>query len=54
MSQPHGWHTLDIVCKGVFSIGVQRLLVGNRDGVGLTWRTVRVLLPPLFPVKEAS
>ncbi len=33
---PHGWHTLDIECKGVLSTGVDRMLVGKRVGVGLT------------------
>ncbi len=50
---PYGWHTLDIECKGVLSIGVWRLLVGNRVGVGLTRSTIRHLLPFLFPVKGA-
>ncbi len=51
---PHRWHTLDMECKGVFSIGIKRLLVGNRVGVGLTRSTIRPFLPSLFPVKGAS
>ncbi len=44
-----------IQSKGaVLSIGVKRLLVGNRVGVGLTPSIIRLLLPPLFPVKGAS
>ncbi len=37
--------TGDIECKGVLSIGVYRLLVGNRVSVGLTRSTTRPLLP---------
>ncbi len=32
----HQHHTLGIECKGVLSNGVDRMLVGNRVGVGLT------------------
>ncbi len=47
----HGWQTLG---KGVLSIGVYRLLVGNRVGVGLTRSTNWQLLPSLSPFKGAS
>ncbi len=49
-----GWHTLDIECKGVLSIGGVHLLVENRVGVGLTRSTIRHLLLSLFPFKGAS
>ncbi len=52
-NMPHGWHTIGIECKGVLSIGIYGLLVGNKVGVGLTWSSIRPLLPSLFPVKEA-
>ncbi len=48
MCLPHGWHALDIECKGMLSIGVLRLLVRNRFSVGLTQTTIRPLLPSLF------
>ncbi len=51
---PHGWHTLDIECKGVLSTVVDRMLARNRVGVGLTWSTISPLLPVSFLVKEAS
>ncbi len=51
---PHGWHTLDTECKGVLSIGVYRVLVGNRVGVDLARSTIRLLLPFLFPVKGVN
>ncbi len=44
-SLPHGRQTLRIECKGVLFNGVQKLLFGNRVGVGLTWTTIRPLLP---------
>ncbi len=53
-SLPFGHHTLGIECKGVLPTGVDRMLVGNRVGVGLTRSTIRHLLPSLFPVKGAS
>ncbi len=53
-NMPHGWQILGIECKDVLSIGVPRLLIGNRVGVGLTRSTIRHLLPSLFPVKGAS
>ncbi len=46
--------TLGIERKGVLSIGVLRLLVGNRVGVGLTRSAIRPLLPSLLPVRGAS
>ncbi len=50
---PHGWRTLGIQCKDVLSIGVDRMLVGNRVGLGLTWSNIRPLLPFVFPVRGA-
>ncbi len=38
----------------MLAIGVWKLLVGNRVDVCLTRGSIRLLLPPLFPVKGAS
>ncbi len=43
--QPHGWHTLGIECKGVLSTGVDRMLVGNWVGLGLTRSTINSFAP---------
>ncbi len=40
--------------KGVLSIGVLILLVGNRVGVGLARSTIRHLFSSYFPFKGAS
>ncbi len=40
-----GHHTLGIECKGVLSTGVDRMLVGNRVGVGLTRSTISFFAP---------
>ncbi len=40
-----GHHTLGIDCKGVMSTGVDRMLVGNRVGVGLTRSTINSFAP---------
>ncbi len=45
---PLGYHTLGIECKGVPSIGVDRMLVGNRVGVGLTRSTINSFAPILI------
>ncbi len=45
---------LSIKCKDVLSIGVKRLLVGNRVSLGFNRSTIRPLPPSLFPVKEAT
>ncbi len=50
----HGRHTLGIEGKGVLSIGVLRVVVGNRIGVGITLSAIRLLLPSYFPVTAAS
>ncbi len=42
---PLGHHTLSIECKGVLSTGVDRMLVGNRVGVGLTRSTISSFAP---------
>ncbi len=42
---PLGHHTLGIECKGVLSTGVDRMLVGNRVGVGLTRSTISSFAP---------
>ncbi len=42
---PLGHHTLGIECKGVLSTGVDRMLVGNRVGVGLTRSTINSFAP---------
>ncbi len=42
---PLGHHTLSIECKGVLSIGVDRMLVGNRFGVGLARSTISSFAP---------
>ncbi len=39
-SKPLGHHTLGIECKSVLSTGVDRMLVGNRVGVGLSRSTI--------------
>ncbi len=41
----NGHHTLGIECKGVLSTGVDRMLVGNRVGVGLTRSTISSFAP---------
>ncbi len=50
----HGRHTLGIEGKGVLSIGVLRVVVGNRVGVGINRSTINPLPPSYFPVKGAS
>ncbi len=42
---PLGHHTLGIECKGVLSTGVDKMLVGNRVGVGLTRSTISSFAP---------
>ncbi len=42
---PLGRHTLGIECKGVLSTGVDRMLVGNRVGVGLTHSAIISFAP---------
>ncbi len=42
---PLGHHTLGIEYKGVLSTGVDRMLVGNRVGVGLTQSTINSFAP---------
>ncbi len=44
-SMPLGYHTLGIECKGVLSTGVDRILVGNRVGVGLSRSTINSFAP---------
>ncbi len=44
-SIPLGHHTLGIECKDVLSTGVDRMLVGNRVGVGLTRSTISSFAP---------
>ncbi len=40
-----GHYKLGIECKGVLSTGVDRMLVGNRVGVGLTRGTISSFAP---------
>ncbi len=44
-NMPLGHHTLGIEGKGVLSTGVDRMLVGNRVGVGLTRSTISSIAP---------
>ncbi len=44
-NQPLGHNTLGIERKGVLSTGVDRMLVGNRVGVGLTRSTINSFAP---------
>ncbi len=51
---PHGWHTLDIECNGVLSLGLYFVFISNRVGEGLTRSTIRPLLPFVCPVTGAG
>ncbi len=51
---PLGHHTLGIECKGVLSTGVDRMLVGNRVGVGLTRSTINSFALFTFPITGAK
>ncbi len=42
---PFGHHTLGIECKGVLPTGVDRMLAGNRVGVGLTRSPISSFAP---------
>ncbi len=52
-SKPLGHHTLGIECKSVLSTGVDRMLVGNRVGVGLSRSTISSFAPEP-PVTETG